>query len=195
MKGVRRNELNPFLRRLAREGLWELKVPFEELDRDKRDIVLFGFWSRPGAGSFLKNSRANPAEVASWLRWDGLYRQVHDQADRSHDVEWLRRVREGARVKTCLLCGGSGMRQFAKLLEVGGTAFSEWVGLSNSVRMVEQLRKVEVSTPRQRRTRERILYCLAPLAKAHPSAAPVVERSVESFTTMATAHCTDIGGS
>jgi excinuclease ABC A subunit len=193
MKGVRQNELNPFLRRLAKEGLWELKTSFEQLDRAKRDIILFGFWSRPGAGSFLKTPRANPAEVASWLRWDGLYRRVHDQADRSHDAEWLRRVRENTRVKTCLLCGGSGMRRFASLLKVGGTSFSEWVGLSNPGRMVEQLRKMEVHTSRQRRTRERILYCLAPLAKSRTSVEQVVERSVESFTTMTAARCTDLG--
>ena len=195
MKGVRQNELNPFLRRLAKEGLWELKTSFERLDRAKREMILFGFWSRPGAGSFLKSPRANPAQVASWLRWDGLYRHVLDQADRSRDAEWVRRVRESTLVKTCLLCEGSGMRRLASLLKVGDTLFSEWVRLSNPVRMVDLLRKLDVHTSRQRRTRDRILYCLAPLEKSHASAAPVVERLVESFTTMAAAESAEIGDS
>src|ERR1700691_2734898 len=100
-------------------------------------MILFGFWSRPGPGSFLKSPQANPAEVASWLRWDGLYRHVLDQADRSRDAEWVRRVRESTLVKTCLLCEGSGMRRFASLLKVGDTSFSEWVRLSNPGRMVD----------------------------------------------------------
>ncbi len=36
MKGVRRNVLKPFLRRLASEGLWDPKVPFEQLTRRDR---------------------------------------------------------------------------------------------------------------------------------------------------------------
>ena len=194
MKGVRQNELNPFLRRLAKEGLWEFKTSFERLDRAKRDMILFGFWSRPGPGSFLKTPRANPAEVASWLRWDGLYRHVQAQADRSRDAKWLQHVRESTHKRTCLLCEGSGMRRFASLLKVGETSFSDWSRLSNPNRMVELLSKVEVHTPRQQRTLERILYCLAPLAETDSSALPVVERSVESFTTMVAARGADPSG-
>jgi excinuclease ABC A subunit len=192
MRGVRQNELNPFLRRLAKEGLWDLKKSFERLDRAKREMILFGFWSRPGPGSFLKSPGENTAEVASWLRWDGLYRHILDQADRSRDAEWVRRVRESAHMKTCLLCGGSGMRQFATLLKVGDTPFSEWARLPNTGQMVDLFRKVKGQTPRQQRTLERILYCLAPLAKPHASAAQIVERSVESFTTMTAARCADL---
>lgn len=187
MKGVRQNELKPFLHRLAKEGLWESKTSFERLDHTKRDMILFGFWSRPGPGSFLKSPRANPAEVASWLRWDGLYRHVLEQAGRSRDAEWLRRVRESADITTCLLCGGSGLRRFASLLKVRDTSYSEWVCLSNPGRMVDLIKRVEVDEPRQRRTRERILYCLAPLTQARSSAVPVLQRLVESFTTMTAA--------
>ncbi|HEX8155442.1 MAG TPA: hypothetical protein VF698_20075, partial [Thermoanaerobaculia bacterium] len=60
MKGVRQNELKPFLRRLAKEGLWDASAPFARLDPAARDQILFGFSSRPGAGSFLKPG-GNPA--------------------------------------------------------------------------------------------------------------------------------------
>ena len=194
MKGVRQNELKPFLRRLSKEGLWEFKTSFERLDRAKRDLILFGFWSRPGPGSFLKSPRANPAEVASWLRWDGLYRHIQAQADRSRDVQWLGQVREQSQAKTCLLCEGSGMRRFAGLLRVGDTSFAEWARMAHPRRMLDLLKKVEVHTPRQQRTRERLLYCLAPLAETDSSARPVVERSVESFTTMVATRGADPSG-
>lgn len=186
MKGIRRNELNPFLRRLAREGLWDLKTSFERLDRAKRNLILFGFWSRPGPGSFLKNPSADPTEVASWLRWDGLYRHVCDQADRSGDTEWVRRIRESARPLRCLLCEGSGLQRFASLLRVGEVSFAEWTLLSDPVRKVDYLRKVEPHAARQQRTRQRLLHCLDPLRRNLNSSvsADIVERVVGSFTTM-----------
>ena len=188
MKGIRRNELNPFLRRLAREGLWDLKTSFQRLDHAKRNLILFGFWSRPGAGSFLKSPSANPAEVASWLRWDGLYRHILDQADRSPDPAWARRVHESAHDVRCLRCEGSGLQPFAKLLRVGDVSLAEWARLSDPERMLNLLRKVEPHTMRQRRARQRILHCLSPLAQPRTSAAPaaVFQRAVESFTTMTT---------
>jgi excinuclease ABC A subunit len=189
LKGVRRNELIPFLRRLAREGLWDLNVSFEQLDRAGRDLILFGFWSRLGAGSFLKSPGANPSEVASWLRWDGLYRNVLDQADRSRDADWARRVHESAHAVRCLLCQGSGLQPFARLLKMGGMPFDEWARLSDPDRKLDLLRSVQSRTPRQRRTQQRLLHCLAPLAQRSASEAPaaVVDRAVESFTTMAAA--------
>ena len=188
MKGVRHNELNPFLRRLSREGLWDSKTSFERLDCSKRDLILFGFWSRPGAGSFLKSPSANPAEIASWLRWDGLYRHVLDQVDRSRDVEWARRVHESAHAVRCPLCEASALQPFARLLRVGDVSFAEWTLLPDAGRMLDSLRTVQPHTPRQRLTWQRILQCLAPLAKPSFAALPVavVERSVESFTTMPT---------
>jgi excinuclease UvrABC ATPase subunit len=45
MKGIRHNELYPFLRRLTREGLWNPKTSFHDLDRSRRDLILFGFWA------------------------------------------------------------------------------------------------------------------------------------------------------
>jgi excinuclease ABC A subunit len=184
LKGIRKNDLNPFLRRVSKEGLWDLATAFKRLDVEKRELILFGFWSRPGSGSFLKTPRSNPSEVASWLRWDGLYRHILDQVDRSGNGEWVRRIRESARVIRCVRCGGSGLQRFASLLDVGGKSFADWTRLSDPGRMLGLLNKVEPHTPRQDRTRERILQCLAPFAQANASAVSVIERAVESFTTM-----------
>jgi excinuclease ABC A subunit len=185
MKGVRRNELKPFLRRLVTEGLWDAEAPFERLTPELRDMILFGFWSRPGAGSFLKSKSADPSVVSSWLRWDGLYRHVLDQADRSRDAEWVRRVRQGTHTVRCLRCKGSGLQTFATLLRVGDLSFADWSILTDPARMLGSLRGLEPRTSRQRHTWKRLLHCLEPLAASGPAApAAVVERSVESFTTM-----------
>jgi excinuclease UvrABC ATPase subunit len=195
MKGVRHIELNPFLRRLAKEGLWDPRSSFERLSRAMRDLILFGFWSRPGPGSFLKNPRANPSEVASWLRWDGLYRHVLAQANRSHDAEWGRRVHESADVKRCMLCGGSGLQAFAGLLKIGDVSFADWKLMTDADQVLDSLRTVQPNTPRQRRAWQRILHCLAPLAKPRSAAVPaaIVERSVESFTTMPAVALKEVG--
>jgi excinuclease UvrABC ATPase subunit len=186
MKGILRNELNPFLRRLAREDLWDPKSSFEQLQRSKRDLIMFGFWSRPGPGSFLKSPSANPLEVASWLRWDGIYRHVLDQADRSRNTGWAQEIRQGASAVRCHLCGGSGLQPFASLLRVGDVSFPEWTMLSPSTRMLDLLRAVTPHSPRQHKTKERILDCLAPLRRADSSvlSAAVVKEAVEFFTTM-----------
>jgi excinuclease ABC A subunit len=184
MRGIRHNEFIPFLRRLAKEGLWDLRTPFAGLDRDKRDLVLFGFWSRPGAGSFLKSPRSNPAEVSSWLRWDGLHKHVLEQVDRSPDAEWARRVHASVQVKCCHLCRGSGLQPFASLLKMGDTSFTDWIRLAEPTRKLDLLNTVEPHTPRQRCTWKRIIHCLAPLARANASAVSVIEHAVESFTTM-----------
>lgn len=188
MKGVRRNELKPFLRRLAAEGLWNPSTSFARLTSEMRDIVLFGFWSRPGAGSFLKSTSVDPAEVSSWLRWDGLYRNVLDQAPRSRNAAWARAIRESAHEVCCRRCRGSGLQPFATLLRVGEMPFPEWSTLGDAERMLDLLSEVESRTPRQRQTLQRLLHCLAPLAKSSRPVTPqaIVKRAVESFTTMRT---------
>ncbi|MDB4912575.1 MAG: hypothetical protein JWM95_219, partial [Gemmatimonadetes bacterium] len=183
MKGVRQNELKPFLRRLAKEELWDAATPFARLDLAARELILFGFWSRPGPGSFLKPG-GNPTEVSAWLRWDGLYRRVLDEADRSRDAGWAAGIRDSARPVRCPRCGGSGLQTFAKLLNVSGVPFDRWVRSAQSS-MYDAIDRLETRSSRQRRTKERLLYCLAPLVKAHPEgAAAVAKRAVQSFTTM-----------
>ena len=187
MKGVLRNELIPFLRRLSKEGLWNMNDPFAQLERANREVVLFGCWERPGAGSFLKRPGANPNEVASWLRWDGLYRRLLAEVDRSRNPNWVRQVRTGVRKRRCPRCKGSGLQPFAGLLRVGSLSLAEWMRLGDGVRMLEELEMVAPTTARQRRTHARILRCLASLRNPGGDPSVVAKRTVESFTTMAAA--------
>ena len=187
MKGVLRNELTPFLRRLSKEGLWNSATPFARLDRAEREMMLFGCWARPGAGSFLKRPSANPVEVASWLRWDGLYRRLLDETDRSRNPDWASQVRAGARKRRCPRCKGSGLQLFARLLPVGDVSLADWVCLGDGGRMLDQIRRIVPRTPRQQRTHTRILHCLAPLLTLATAPSTVAMRTVESFTTMPTA--------
>lgn len=184
MKGVRQNELKPFLRRLAKEVLWDPARPFGRLDSAAKDQILFGFWSRPGHGSFLKPG-GDPAQVSAWLRWDGLYRHVLNELDRSRDTVWAERVRATSRHIRCPQCGGTGLQPFAALLKVNDTSFDRWVRLEPSD-MYERLSAIETNTARQRRTKQRLLRCLAPLRQAaEGSEAAVARLTVDAFTTMA----------
>jgi len=183
MKGVWRNELRPFLRRLAKEGLWDSSRPFERLDPEGRELILFGFWSRPAAGTFLKSPQAHPAQASSWLRWDGLYRRTLDQVSRSRDEGWARRIQESAKVVECVLCEGTGLQRYAGLLRIAASSFSDWARLQDMQRRIELLSMVQPKTSRQLRTWRRLLHCLRPLAT--PDAAPaVLKRVVASFSTM-----------
>ena len=150
-------------------------------------MVLFGYWARPGAGSFLKRPGANPAEVASWLRWDGLYRRLLKETDRSRNPDWVRQVRAGARQRRCPRCKGSGLQLFAGLLRVGDVSLAEWVRLGDGARMLDQIGQVAPTTARQQRTHTRILHCLAPLSAPGADPSATAKRTVESFTTMLTA--------
>lgn len=194
MKGVRQNELRPFLRRLAKEGLWDPARPFSRLDTFEKDHILFGFWSRPGHGSFLKPS-GDASQVSAWLRWDGLYRRILDELDRSRDTAWVERVRDTSRHLQCPRCKGTGLHPFAALLKVNDISFDRWVRLQPA-EMYEALSAVDPRTTRQRKTIGRLLRCLAPLRKpACNGEAAVARLTVAAFTTMAVADARDVTGS
>ena len=72
LRGVRRNIFLPFFKQMIAEGLWFQGCPYFRLSADDRDILMHGYWHRPGHGSFLKKSGAKPDDIRSWLRWDGL---------------------------------------------------------------------------------------------------------------------------
>lgn len=180
-RGARRNAMIPFLRRLEKERLWDMSVPYSKLERERKDIVMFGYWARPGHGSFLKTPASNPAEVSSWLRWDGLYREVLREADRAGKPEWAAAVRKSIPVR-CPLCAGTGLKPYSALLEVGGKGFPHWTVLKEPRRQLELLRSLRPSSPRQREAHRRLLACLAPLGKdADPR--QVLEACVREFTT------------
>jgi excinuclease ABC A subunit len=180
-RGVRRNAMLPFFRRLGKEGLWDLSRPYAELTAEQKEVALFGFWARPGPGTFLKTPASDPAEVSSWLRWDGFHREVLREADRAGKPDWAAAVRESPPAR-CPLCAGTGLKPYAALLEVAEKPFPDWARLADPRRQLELLRSVRATTPRQKETRRRLLACLAPLANgADPR--KVLEACVGEFTT------------
>jgi excinuclease ABC A subunit len=180
-RGIRRNAMLPFFRRLEKEGLWDLSVPYAGLTPEQQDVVMFGFWARPGPGTFLKTPSSDPEEVSSWLRWDGLSREVLREAGRAGKPDWAAAVVRTPPVR-CTACAGTGLKPYAALLEVGEKPFPAWARLADPRRQLDLLRSVRATTPRQKETRRRLLACLAPLANgADPR--KVLEACVREFTT------------
>lgn len=165
MKGVMRNDLIPFLRRLADEGLWDRTTPYKRLDQTSRDMLLFGCWSRPGHGTFLKSAKEDPSEVGSWLRWDGLFKALHSQTDRSSDARWKSALLASLTHRPCPMCEGTGLAAQARLLTLAEVSLYDWNSRGDVGGLVKALEGLHKLTPRQRRTQQRLLACLAPLAK------------------------------
>lgn len=184
LKGARRSTLLPYLKKLAAEGLWDPRRPFAAFDEDDRNLLLDGDWRRPGHGTFLKTPKSDPSEVSSWLRWNGLYREILDQADRSPDKAWLERLRSSCRMVACKSCGGSGLRAFAELLPAGDLNYRDW-SLSAPAQQVGSLEKCNAaSSPRAAAGLSRILACLAPKSQARIDAETVARRMIGAFTTL-----------
>ncbi|WP_437568703.1 hypothetical protein [Sorangium sp. So ce542] len=195
MKGVRRSEMIPFLRRIADEGLWDRGVPYQKLDEAARDMLLFGCWTRPGHGTFLKSPKEDPSEVGSWLRWDGLFHALSSQLDRSTDTRWKTAVEQSRSLRPCPSCEGTGLAAHAKLLRLADRSLYEWTRDGTAGALHDALAGLQTSTPRQKRTQQRIVACLAPLARKASSwrlhepvegavGHEIVARAVEAFTDM-----------
>jgi hypothetical protein len=170
LRGVRKNILLPFLKRMADEELWSDKASFDSLSKDERTILLHGYWHRPGPGSFLKTSKADPEEVNSWLRWNGLYRAVLDEIHRSKDSNWVDRVKATSRTVKCPICAGTGLHIQARAITLGQRSFFDWIREGTIGELVEVLREITPASNRSKNTRSRVLHCLEPLTRAIPNA-------------------------
>ncbi|RKH44197.1 hypothetical protein D7Y23_28050 [Corallococcus sp. AB050B] len=163
MKGVRRAEMLPFFRRMAEEGLWEKGVPYQRLDASSRNLLLYGCWTRPGHGTFLKDAKADASEVNAWLRWDGLYSCVALQCARSTNAKWKQAVESSRSTGRCPMCEGTGLSASARLLLLGGRSLQDWTRDGSLVDFSHALERLHASTLRQERTQRRVLDCLGPL--------------------------------
>lgn len=170
LKGVRRSVLHPFFRRLEKEGLWSSAVPWSRLDGASRGVFLFGYWCRPGPGSFLKNSRADPKKVASWLAWDGFFAHVLEQLPRSRDEDWAQEVRGSRRAVNCLLCNGTGLASTGRLVTWQGRTLQEWVASGTVHDLWRSLERHSGMSDRGSLVRERMDRGLRALAKREPGA-------------------------
>jgi excinuclease UvrABC ATPase subunit len=193
MKGIRRSELLPFLKRMSEEGLWENGVAFHRLDEASRHLLLFGCWTRPGHGTFLKDAKADPQEVGAWLRWDGLHAHIEGQLERSTDVRWRDAVERSRSTRPCPGCEGTGLGAVSTLLRLGERSWRAWVREGTIGELSIALKRLSTSSERQRRACQRLLQCLEPLAGGgNALRAPadalllqeVSRRVVQSFTEM-----------
>lgn len=196
IRGVRRSILLPFFKRMAAEGLWSERCPFSQLEPREYTILMHGYWHRPGPGSFLKTSQSNPEEVNSWLRWNGLFRLVLDEAERSKSTEWLKQVRATTRGIECPICLGTGLQMHARAIYLGQKSFFDIVRNGTISELAKSLNKIVPTSKRSERTRKRILHCIEPLSLAVPQNSlreqitdtkllrAVYERTVHEMTTL-----------
>lgn len=170
LKGVRRNILSPFFRRLESEGLWDRSQSFQRLSPAAQDVLLHGFWRRPGPGSFLKSPQDDPQEVSSWLRWDGLVRHVLEQLDRSPSASWVEAVRRSSGRRECFVCDGVGLARHCRVIRRGGRSLHDWIARGTVGELTEALRSSPGRSRRERKTVARLVDCLEPITRKHPEA-------------------------
>jgi excinuclease ABC A subunit len=166
LRGVRKNILLPFLKRMVVEGLWPEGRSLANLEPDDRTILMHGYWNRPGPGSFLKTPKSDPEEVGSWLRWDGLFRAVLDEMDRSTSEEWIKEIQSTSRSIKCPVCDSTGLQRHSRAIKLGTKSFFDWVHEGTIGDLVEAMDILVPVSARSKRMRKRILYCLAPLSRA-----------------------------
>lgn len=160
LKGRWRADATPFFRRLEKEGL---------VQNDFREILLGGYWKRPGAGTFLKKPQADPDEVASWLHWDGLFRVVWSELPRSRHSNWAKAVSDSASDQPCPVCAGSGHRNVIRLIGVAGRSLANWLDGATIEELADALcADRDSSDQRRSHTLERVLSCLTPLVREAP---------------------------
>lgn len=169
LRGVRKSVLLPFFKRMASEDLWPAKVSFAKLSAEERGIFLHGYWHRPGPGSFLKSSKADPEDVSSWLRWNGLFRTVLEEVHRSKDRKWVSQINSTMRSIKCPTCAGTGLQIHARAIALGLRSFFEWVENGTVSDFVKALKKLAPPSTRSRKTRARVLQCLEPIIRSKPS--------------------------
>ena len=151
-KGVHRNILIPFFRHMIKEGLFPAQTPYNHLSESQRTLLLHGFWCRPGPGSFLKNSKENPNEVSSWLRWDGLWSHLRENIYRA-DEHWRQIVLASAQEIPCPTCDGLGLQPYVRLVKIGQKDYGTWIKEGTVSELCHFLQVLSTSTRLEKRRR------------------------------------------
>ncbi|MGB8423146.1 hypothetical protein [Paraburkholderia sp.] len=189
LKGFRRTVMTPFFRRMIDEGIWD-DAPWRDLSKEQKTVVLWGYWVRPGLGTFLKLGKGiDGTEVNHWLSWDGLVAATLDVAARTKPV------RAGAAapvdLTVCPVCDGSGLSSRAKLLKIGRDSLFEWTASGTVKDFINALAKLQPSRTRSERELARLLDCLEPFRSSKGRLADpvddqrrraVLERAARAFT-------------
>ncbi|TXC79105.1 hypothetical protein [Paraburkholderia azotifigens] len=152
LKGFRRSELIPFFRRMADEGIWR-DVSWGQLTPEEKAVVLWGYWVRPGLGTFIKHGKgADGSEVNHWLRWDGLADQLDSR---------LMASASGGGERTCPMCNGTGLSAKARLLMLAGRSWQAWMEDGTIRELVSALKAIKPVNTRHAMEHGRILHCLS----------------------------------
>jgi excinuclease UvrABC ATPase subunit len=163
LRGVRRSTALPFFRRMVDEGLW-VDAPWARMPEEQRSALLYGYWVRPGHGTFLKGGKdADGSEVSHWLSWDGLVPAVLQQAERSTDSKWRQAIQTSCRLVACPFCKGSGLGRHASLLRIGPRSLEDWTTSGTVDELLNAIENLVGLPPRADRARARIAACLQPL--------------------------------
>lgn len=194
LKQTWRSDALPLLKRLESEGLWTGGARLRGLTERERNILLYGCWTRPGYGTFLRTGK-DPEEVGSWIRWDGLYRHLLRDLSRTDDTTWRSRVEESRVHTSCPVCSGTGYQSAANLLQAGDESLASFVARRTLSDLDRLLSKLPAPSGRQKRRVARFRLCLEPALRSSPRqrliSAPdidvalrVAERCVQAFTDM-----------
>lgn len=175
LKGFRRSVLIPFFRRMKAEGLWR-DISWRKMSDGQRAVVLWGFWIRPGLGTFLKPDREKDgSEINHWLTWNGL----------ACELELLQRTagkskshtRAETSSQTCPMCEGCGLCANSRLLALAGRTLFDWTQNGRVCDFVGALKKMHLLGPRQERERLRVLHCIHPIEKYEGRLSQPIEES------------------
>ncbi|WP_371229737.1 hypothetical protein ACAW63_24350 [Pseudomonas sp. QE6] len=162
LKGVHRNVLVPFFKRITKENIWLPDRPIGQLTDFERNILLHGFWGNSGHGAFLRTPASNPKEVASWLRWDGLFAYVRDNLSRGSQA-WSKDVLASQQMIRCPMCDGGGLRQHAWLFEFAGRSYADWLNVGTVSELCQALQHLVPPNERSKRRQARLIETLFPL--------------------------------
>jgi excinuclease ABC A subunit len=183
LKGVHRNALAPFFKRLVKEQRWPAERPIERLSAQERNVLLHGFWVPSGAGTFLRTPTSNPKEVASWLRWDGLFAHMRDNLSRG-SRPWRDSVLASRLMIRCPQCDGSGLRQHVLLFKLAGRSYADWVKTGTVTELCQALKHLPSPNARIRRRQARLLEVLTPLDNERFGATRLCSLAVEGPHTL-----------
>lgn len=158
LKGFRRNEMIPFFRRMIEEGVWR-DVSWNKLTSDEKATVLWGYWVRPGLGTFLKRGKdMDGSEVNHWLSWNGLAAEIGSGL--SATLNGGKNSASEPATRACPMCDGTGLSRSARLLPLAGRPWQDWIQRGTVHEMLAALEALKPVSARHAMERQRILKCL-----------------------------------
>jgi excinuclease ABC subunit A len=119
----------------------DLTAPWEELDREQRDVFLYGTNGEPVQVTY-RNRYGRQRSYAT--RFEGIIGNL-ERRYRETESEWTReKIEEFMSLRACPACGGARLRAESRAVLVGGTRIEDFCALS-AQRALQWLEAVELS--------------------------------------------------